>query len=74
VVAQSKETFDRMVERAERLNTDQLLDIHISGPGTSLIPLSWLSYRRQAARDREAAAAGDVVTLRAVDAGSPPRD
>ena len=40
----------------------------------SLIPLSWLSYRRQAARDRETAAAGDVVTLRAVDAGSPPRD
>ena len=40
----------------------------------SLIPISWITYRRQAARDREASAAGDVVTLRAVDAGSPPRD
>jgi CDP-diacylglycerol--serine O-phosphatidyltransferase len=32
-----------------------------------LIPFSWLSYRRQAARDREAAVgAADVVTLRSV--------
>jgi CDP-diacylglycerol---serine O-phosphatidyltransferase len=40
----------------------------------SLIPISWITYRRHAARDREASAAGEVVTLRAVDAGSPPSD
>ena len=39
----------------------------------ALIPFSWFAYRRQAARDREAAT-GDVVALRAVDAGSPPSD
>ena len=39
----------------------------------SLIPFSWITYQRQAARDR-AAATGDVVSLRAVDAGAPPRD
>jgi CDP-diacylglycerol--serine O-phosphatidyltransferase len=31
-----------------------------------LVPFSWWSYRRQAARDREASAAPDVVTLRSV--------
>ena len=40
----------------------------------SLIPFSWLAYRRQATQDRQAAAAGDVVALRAVDSGPPPRD
>jgi CDP-diacylglycerol--serine O-phosphatidyltransferase len=41
----------------------------------SLIPFSWLAYRRQALQDRRAAAApGDVVSLRAVDSGSTPRD
>jgi CDP-diacylglycerol--serine O-phosphatidyltransferase len=40
----------------------------------SLIPFSWLAYRRQASQDRQAAAAGDVVALRAVDSGQPPRD
>ena len=35
----------------------------------SLIPFSWLSYRRQARHDREAGAPNDVVTLRAVDSG-----
>jgi CDP-diacylglycerol--serine O-phosphatidyltransferase len=35
-----------------------------------LIPFSFFAYRRQAKRDREAAR-GDVVTLRAVDAGTP---
>ena len=32
----------------------------------SLIPYSWLTYRRQAARDRQATAASDVVPLRSV--------
>jgi CDP-diacylglycerol--serine O-phosphatidyltransferase len=40
----------------------------------SLIPFSWLAYRRQATQDRQATAAGDVVALRAVDSGQPPRD
>jgi CDP-diacylglycerol---serine O-phosphatidyltransferase len=41
----------------------------------SLIPFSWFTYRRQETQDRQAAApAGDVVTLHAVDSGSPPRD
>jgi len=40
----------------------------------SLIPFSWIAYRRQAMQDRQAAPAGDIVTLRAVDSGSPPRD
>jgi CDP-diacylglycerol--serine O-phosphatidyltransferase len=40
----------------------------------SLIPFSWLAYRRQAIQDRQAAAAGDVVALRAVDSGQPPCD
>ena len=40
----------------------------------SLIPFSWLAYRRQATQDRQAPAAGDVVALRAVDSGQPPRD
>ena len=35
----------------------------------ALIPFSWLAYRRQAQQDRQAAAATDVVTLRAVDSG-----
>src|SRR6267154_3814705 len=39
-----------------------------------LIPFSWLAYQRQASQDRQAAPAGDVVTLRAVDSGAPPRD
>ena len=39
----------------------------------SLIPFSWLAYRRQATRDR-LAATGDVVTLHAVDSGAPPRE
>lgn len=33
----------------------------------SLIPFSWLAYRRQAAQDRRPSKAGDVVSLRAVD-------
>jgi CDP-diacylglycerol---serine O-phosphatidyltransferase len=37
----------------------------------SLIPFSWIAYRRQATQDRQAAAAGDVVALRAVDSGPP---
>jgi CDP-diacylglycerol--serine O-phosphatidyltransferase len=36
----------------------------------SLIPFSWLAYRRQAQHDRQATAANDVVTLRAVDSGA----
>ena len=40
----------------------------------SLIPFSWLAYRRQVTQDRQATAAGDVVALRAVDSGQPPRD
>jgi CDP-diacylglycerol--serine O-phosphatidyltransferase len=40
----------------------------------SLIPFSWLAYRRQATQDRQAAQEGDVVTLRSVDLGSPPHD
>ncbi|MGZ3340358.1 MAG: CDP-diacylglycerol--serine O-phosphatidyltransferase [Reyranella sp.] len=40
----------------------------------SLIPFSWLAYRRQATQARQATAAGDVVALRAVDSGQPPRD
>ena len=40
----------------------------------SLIPFSWFAYRRQATQDRQAAAAGEVVALRAVDSGPPPRD
>ena len=39
----------------------------------SLIPFSWIAYQRQAALDRKAMT-GDVVTLRAVDSGLPPRD
>ena len=39
----------------------------------SLIPFSWMSYRRQALQDRDAAG-GEVVNLRAVDSGSPPRE
>ena len=40
----------------------------------SLIPFSWMAYRRQALQDRQAAEASGVVPLRAVDSGSPPRD
>lgn len=37
---------------------------------TSLIPFSWLAYRRQAAQDRRVAEnPGEVVSLRAVDSG-----
>ena len=39
----------------------------------SLIPYSWMSYRRQAVQDRDVAGA-EVVNLRAVDSGSPPRE
>jgi len=39
----------------------------------SLIPFSWIAYHRQVAQDRKVVA-GDVVTLRAVDSGLPPRD
>jgi len=36
----------------------------------SLIPFSWMAYRRQAAQDRRAAETpGEVVSLRAVDTG-----
>jgi CDP-diacylglycerol--serine O-phosphatidyltransferase len=36
----------------------------------SLIPFSWIAYRRQASQDRQAAAkSGEVVSLRAVDSG-----
>ncbi len=38
----------------------------------SLIPFSWMAYRRQAAQDRRANAhAGEVVSLRSVDSGPP---
>ena len=37
----------------------------------SLIPYSWMSYQRQARQDR---AGADIVNLRAVDSGSPPRE
>jgi CDP-diacylglycerol---serine O-phosphatidyltransferase len=44
----------------------------------SLIPCSWLSYRRQSTQDRtmrdRAAPLADVVNLRAVDSGAPPRE
>jgi CDP-diacylglycerol---serine O-phosphatidyltransferase len=44
----------------------------------SLIPFSWMSYRRQAADDRtmhdRAAPSAEVVSLRAVDSSAPPRD
>ena len=37
----------------------------------SLIPFSWIAYRRQAAQDRRAEAhSGEVVSLRSVDSGS----
>jgi CDP-diacylglycerol--serine O-phosphatidyltransferase len=39
----------------------------------SLIPYSWLTYRRQALQDSQAASA-DVVNLRAVDSGAPPQE
>jgi CDP-diacylglycerol---serine O-phosphatidyltransferase len=35
----------------------------------SLIPFSWIAYRRQAAQDRQASTTGDVVSLRSVDSG-----
>jgi len=35
----------------------------------SLIPFSWIAYRRQAAQDRQAATSGEVVSLRSVDSG-----
>jgi CDP-diacylglycerol--serine O-phosphatidyltransferase len=37
----------------------------------SLIPYSWMSYQRQARQDR---AGAEVVNLRAVESGSPPRE
>ncbi|MBL6616111.1 MAG: CDP-diacylglycerol--serine O-phosphatidyltransferase [Reyranella sp.] len=44
----------------------------------SLIPFSWMSYRRQAADDRtmheRAAPSAEVVSLRAVDSSAPPRE
>ena len=44
----------------------------------SLIPFSWLSYRRQSTQDRtthdRGAPSADVVNLRAVDSGTPPRE
>jgi CDP-diacylglycerol--serine O-phosphatidyltransferase len=44
----------------------------------SLIPFSWLSYRRQSTQDRtmrdRAAPSADVVNLRAVDSGTPSRE
>jgi len=39
----------------------------------SLIPFSWVAYSRQATRDRQTAS-GDIVPLRAVETGPPPRD
>src|SRR3954464_4945773 len=39
----------------------------------SLIPFSWMSYRRQAVQARDTAGA-EVVNLRAVESGSPPRE
>src|SRR5262245_12089014 len=39
----------------------------------SLIPYSWMTYQRQARQDREGAGA-EVVNLRAVDSGTPPRE
>jgi CDP-diacylglycerol--serine O-phosphatidyltransferase len=35
----------------------------------SLIPFSWIAYRRQAAQDRQASPSGEVVSLRSVDSG-----
>ncbi|MFO1158397.1 MAG: CDP-diacylglycerol--serine O-phosphatidyltransferase [Reyranellaceae bacterium] len=40
----------------------------------SLVPFSWLAYRRQARQDSQAVAVNDVVTLRAVDSGAPRHD
>src|SRR5258707_4928814 len=40
----------------------------------SLIPYSWLTYRRQALQNRDGAGVAEVVNLRAVDSGSPPRE
>ena len=41
----------------------------------SLIPFSWTAYRRQTSKDRQAEARpAEVVSLRAVDSGPPPRD
>lgn len=42
----------------------------------SLIPFSWAAYRRQMLKDRQAGEAtpGEVVSLRTVDSGPPPRD
>ena len=39
----------------------------------SLIPYSWMSYQRQARQDRDGTGA-EVVNLRTVDSGSPPRE
>src|SRR5258706_452908 len=40
----------------------------------SLIPYSWMAYRRQAVQNRDGAGVAEVVNLRAVDSGSPPRE
>ena len=40
----------------------------------SLIPYSWLTYRRQAALQGRQASGAEVVNLRTVDAGSPTRE
>ena len=40
----------------------------------SLIPYSWLAYRRQAALQGRQASGAEVVNLRTVDAGSPTRE
>jgi CDP-diacylglycerol---serine O-phosphatidyltransferase len=36
----------------------------------SLIPFSWLAYRKQALQDRRTAAGGGVVPLRSIDGGA----
>ncbi|MBM4073776.1 MAG: CDP-diacylglycerol--serine O-phosphatidyltransferase [Planctomycetes bacterium] len=40
----------------------------------SLIPYSWLAYRRQAMQSQAEARPAEVVNLRAVEPGGPPRD
>jgi CDP-diacylglycerol--serine O-phosphatidyltransferase len=40
----------------------------------SLIPYSWMAYRRQAVENRDVPGPAEVVNLRAVDVNSPPRE
>ena len=40
----------------------------------SLIPYSWVAYRRQSVQNRDGAASAPVVNLRSVDGSAPPRE